>query len=208
MYAAIATHPDIAFAVSTLSQFLSNPGIAHWEAVKRVFRYLAGTKTFELTYGSERHGLEGFTDADGATQEHRRAISGYVFLIDSGAISWSSRKQELVTLSTAEAKYVAATHAAKETIWLCKLLGKLFPSLLILTPLYCDNQAVLKLATDDNYHACTKHINLCFNFIQQTIASGVLKLLYCPTEDMVMDILTKALPKWKVVALVTTLSIH
>src|SRR6266702_710691 len=144
---------------------------------------------------------------DASILEHPLS-GGYVFLINGGAISWSSRKQELVTLSTAEAKYVAATHASKETIWLCKLLGKLFPSLLILTPLYCDNQAVLKLATNDNYHACTKHINLCFHFIRQTIASGVLKLLYCPTENMVMDILTKALPKWKVVALVTTLSIH
>jgi len=208
MYAAVATRPDIAFAVSALSQFLSNPGVAHWEAVKRVFRYLAGTKTFELTYGGERHGLEGFTDADGATQEHRRAISGYVFLIDGGAISWSSRKQELVTLSTAEAEYVAATHAAKEAIWLRKLLGELFPNLLVPTPLYCDNQAALKLATDDNYHARTKHIDLRFHFIRQTIASGALKLLYCPTEDMVADILTKALPKWKVVALVTALGIR
>src|SRR6266702_4985986 len=208
MYATIATCPDIAFAVSALSQFLSNPGITHWEAVKRVFRYLMGTKTFELTYGGERHGLEGFTDADGATQEHRRAISGYVFLIDGSAISWSLRKQELVTLSTAEAEYVAAMHAAKEAIWLRKLLGELFPNLLVPTSLYCDNQATLKLATDNNYHARTKHIDLRFHFIRQTIASGALKLLYCPTEDMVADILTKALPKWKVVALVTALGMR
>lgn len=207
MYAAVATRPDIAFAVSALSQFLANPGIAHWEAVKRVFRYLAGTKTYELTYGSERHGLEGFTDADGATQEHRRAISGYAFLIDGGAISWSSRKQELVTLSTAEAEYVAATHAAKEAIWLRKLIGELFPHLIIPTTLYCDNQAALKLATDDNYHARTKHIDIRFHFIRHTVASGALKLVYCPTQDMVADILTKALPKWKVVAHATTLGL-
>jgi hypothetical protein len=92
MYAAVATRPDIAFAVSALSQFLSNPGSIHWEAVKRVFRYLAGTKTWELTYGSEQHGLEGYTDADGSTQLHRCAISGYAFIIDGGAISWASRK--------------------------------------------------------------------------------------------------------------------
>jgi|SRR6266702_716370 len=208
MYAAVATCLDITFTVSALSQFLSNLGVTHWEAVKQVFCYLTGTKTFELTYGSERHGLEGFTDADGVMQEHCRAISGYVFLIDSGAISWSLRKQELVTLSTAEAEYVAAMHAAKEAIWLHKLLGKLFPNLLVPTSLYCDNQAALKLATDNNYHAHTKHIDLHFHFIWQTIASGALRLLYCPTEDMVVDILTKALPKWKVVALVTALGIH
>jgi len=208
MYAAIATRPDIAFAVSALSQFLSNLGVAHWEAVKRVFRYLAGTKTFELMYGGERHSLEGYTDVDGATQEHRHAISGYAFLFDGGAISWSSRKQELVTLSTAEAEYVAATHAAKEAIWLRKLLGELFPYLLMPTPLYCDNQAALKLATDDNYHARTKHIDLRFHFVRQTAASGALKLLYCPTEDMIADMLTKALPKWKVVAHVNTLGMR
>jgi len=118
MYAAIATHPDITFAVSILSQFLDNLGEAHWEGVKRIFCYLAGTKDRTLTYGEERHELLGYTDADGASQPHRQAISGYTFLIDGGAVFWSSRKQELVTLSTAEAKNVTATHAAKECIWL------------------------------------------------------------------------------------------
>jgi hypothetical protein len=93
----------------------------------------------------------GYTDADGATQEHRRAISGYSFLIDGGAISWSSKKQELVTLSTAEAEYVAATHVAKEAIWLRRLIHELFPSLARPTTLYCDNQSALKLIEDDNY---------------------------------------------------------
>ena len=99
-------------------------------------------------------------------------------------MSWSSRKQELVTLSTAEAQYVAATHAAKEAIWLRKLIGELFPHLLMPTP-FCDNQAALKLATEDNYHVRTKHIDLRYHFVRQTTASGALKLLYCPTEDMV-----------------------
>jgi hypothetical protein len=208
MYAAVATRPDIAFAVSTLLQFLSNPGSAHWEAVKHVFRYLAGTKTLELTYGSEHHGLEGYTDADGATQERRCTISGYTFLIDGSAISWGSRKQELVTLSTAEAKYITMMHAAKEAIWLHRLLDELFPDSLTSTPLYCDNQAALTLATDNNYHVQTKHIDLHFHFIRQTAASRAITLSYCPTDDMVADILTKALPKWKVVAHATTLGLH
>jgi hypothetical protein len=128
MYVAVATCPNIAFAVSVLSQFLSNLGRAHWEAVKRIFKYLSGTKTLKLTYSGEQHGLEGYTDMDGATQEHRDAMSGYAFLIDGGAVSWSARKQELVTLSTAEAEYIATTHAAKEAIWLHKLIGELLCS--------------------------------------------------------------------------------
>jgi hypothetical protein len=110
----------------------------------------------QLTYRGEQHDLLGYTDADGASQPHRHAISGHAFLIDGGAISWSSKKQELVTLSTAEAKYVAATHAAKEAIWLRRLIGELFPSSLSPTTLFCDNQAALKLAIDDNYCARTK----------------------------------------------------
>jgi len=95
MHLGVATRPDIAFAVSTLSHrhFLDNSGDTHWEAVKRIFRYLAGTRTLQLTYGGERHNLLGYTDADGATQEHRRAIPGYAFIIDGGATSWASRKE-------------------------------------------------------------------------------------------------------------------
>ena len=161
IYIAVAMCPDIVFTVSALSEFLSNLGRVHWEAVKCIFKYLSGMKTLELTYSSKQHGLEGYTDADGATQVHHHAMSGYAFLIYRGAVSWSLRKQELVTLSTAEAEYVAATHIAKEAIWLRKLIGKLFPNFLTLTPLHCYNQATLKLATDDNYHVRTEHIDIC-----------------------------------------------
>jgi transposase InsO family protein len=198
MYASVATRPDITHAVSALSRFLDNPGSVHWEAVKRVFRYLAGTRDSTLTYGNERHDLTGYTDADGASEEHRHAISGYAFLIDGGAVSWYSRKQEIVTLSTAEAEYVAATHASKEAIWLRRFLFELFPLDASPTTLYCDNQAAIKLAIDDNYHARTKHIDIRYHFIRQVIADGTITLIYCPTDEMAADFLTKALPKWKV----------
>ena len=208
MYASVATRPDITFAVSTLSQFLDNPGEAHWEAVKRVFRYLAGTKHLALTYGEERHDLVGYTDADGASQEHRRAISGSAFLIDGGTISWSSRKQELITLSTAEAEYVAATHAAKEGIWLRRLLGEISPPIPKTTTLFCDNQAACKIATTDNFHARTKHIDIRYHFIRQTVEDGTFDIVYCPTDDMVADALTKALPRWKVKGFASALGLR
>jgi hypothetical protein len=150
----------------------------------------------------------GYTDADGALQLHHHAISGYAFLIDRGAIFWRSRKQEIVTLSTAEAEYVAATHAAKEAAWLRRLKGELLTSIVNSTIIYCDNQATLKLATDDNYQARTKHINIRFHFIQQVISAGELSLIYCPTNNMTADILTKALPAWKITWHVTRLGIH
>lgn len=70
--------------------------------------------------------LEGYTDADGSSQEHRHAISGYIFLVNGGAISWSSKKQELIMLSTAKSEYVAATYTAKEALWLCRIIGEVF----------------------------------------------------------------------------------
>src|ERR1700733_12911683 len=176
MYAAMGTRPDIAFAVSTVSQFSHNPGWEHWEAVKRIFHYLKGTKELELVYGGDKRGLVGYTDADGASQEHRQAVSGYVFMIDGGAVSWSSKKQELVTLSTTEAEYVAMTHAAKEIIWLRQFLGEIFRPLDHPIPLYADNQSAIALAhNEDTFHARTKHIDIRYHFIGYVIDNGSIR---------------------------------
>ena len=117
-YCAVATCPDITFPVSLLAQFMENPGCVHCDAVKQIFQYLLGTKDWKLMYGMTDNGLEGYADADGSSQEHRHTISGYVFLMNGGAISWSWKKQGLVTLSTAESEYVTAMYAAKEALWL------------------------------------------------------------------------------------------
>jgi hypothetical protein len=198
MYASVATCPNIMFVVLTLSPFLDNLGSVHWEAAKRVIQYLAGTKDINLMYSTEHHDLLGFTDADGAMQSHQHAISGYAFLINGGAISWSSRKQELVMLSTAEAEYVAMTHAAKEGIWLQWIINELFQLLLSEpTTLFCGNQSAIRLAMGDNYHAQMKHIDIWFHFICETIKDGTFNLIYCPTDEMMADILMKALRPMK-----------
>ena len=124
---AVGSRPDIAFAVGQLAQFLENPRRVHWDAAKRVVRYLKTMKELRLTYGGgDKYGFKGYSDADGATQDHRCAVSGFAVLIDGGAISWSSKKQELITLSTMEAEYVGATHAAKELIWFRRLIEEIF----------------------------------------------------------------------------------
>jgi hypothetical protein len=101
-------------------------------------------------------------------------------------------------LSTAKAEYIMVMHAAKEVIWLCHLIRELFPNSLSPMTLFCNNQAVLKLAINDNYHMCTKHINIQYHFIWQVINSKDIVIIYCLTNDMTADILTKALPSWKV----------
>jgi hypothetical protein len=198
MYASLGTRPDISFAITTLSRFSVNPGTAHWDAVKRVFRYLNGTKDLWLTYGAEEKKLVGYTDADGSMAEDRRAISGYAFLIDGGAVSWSAKRQEIVSLSTTESEYVAATHATKEALWLRTLIKQLFFPNPDATTLYSDNQSAIALTKDHQYHARTKHIDVRFHFIRWVIEEGALRLLFCPTADMVADCLTKALPSPKV----------
>lgn len=156
-----------------------------------------GTKNLCLVYGGVQKGLEGYVDADGASQEHRHAITGYVFLVDGGAVSWSSKKQELVTLSTTEAEYVAATHAAKEAIWLHRLIGEIIGPLDEPTTLRSDSQSAIALTRDGQYHARTKHIDIRYHFICYVIEAGSIRLIYCPTDDMTADALTKALPSVK-----------
>jgi hypothetical protein len=205
----LSPHPDITFAVSILSRFLENPGDIHWDTVKCISCYLQGTKDSQLTYGSEWHDLEGYSNANGSTQEDHYTISGYTFLIAGGTIAWSSRKQELITLSMAEAEYVVTMHAAKEALWLHKFIHEVFPEILILpTTIHCDNQAAIKLITTDNYHSRTKHLDQWYNFICNIASKGMIKLMYCLTNDMVADVLMKALPKWKVAAHTNTLGMH
>ena len=198
MYAMLGTRPDISYAVTTLSKFSSNPGSAHWEAVKRVYHYLTGTRKLWLTFGGIEKELVGYADADGSMNEDRHALSGYVFLVDGGAVSWSTKRQEIVSLLTTKSEYVAATHATKEALWLRLLIGQIFGAFTDATTLFSDNQSAIALSKDHQYHAHSKHIDVCFHFIRWIVEDGKIRLIYCPTGEMVADTLTKALPSPKV----------
>jgi hypothetical protein len=197
-YAALGTRPDISYAVGILSKFLDKPGTTHWAAVKRVFAYLSGTTDLVLMYGKQQKELEGYSDADGSMHEERKAVSGYAFILDGGAVSWSSKKQDIIALSTTEAEYVAASHAVKEALWLRTLISQIFGSLTRPTTMHSDNQSAIALAKDHQYHARTKHIDIRFHFIRWVLEEGRITLVYCPTDKMVADTLTKALPSAKV----------
>ena len=172
MYASLGTRPDITYAVQTVSRFSTKPGIAHWEAVKRIFRYLKGTKDLWLSYGGKKRELIGYADADGNMAEDRHAISGYAFLLHGGAVSWSAKRQEIISLSTTESEYVAATYAAKEALWLRSLLSQTFDTNLEITTLFSDNQSAIALTQDHQYHARTKHIDIRFHFIRWIVENG------------------------------------
>ena len=207
-WAALATRPDIAFAVATVARFAANPGPAHWDAVKRIFRYLSGTCKLWLTYGEASSPLEGYADADGSMAEDCHAISGYAFLIDGGAVLWSSKRQEIVSLSTTESEYVAATHGGKEALWLHSLISEVFGNITSPTTLFSDNQAAIALTRDHQYHPRTKHIDVRYHWIHWVVEKGSIRLVYCPTDDMVADALTKALPSAKVKHFAASLGLH
>src|ERR1700678_1757620 len=154
------------------------PGLAYWEAVKWISKYLK--------------------DADRSTNEDRKAISGHTFIVNGGAVSWSAKRQEIISLSTTESKYIASTYAAKEALWLCQIILQLFGVKLDTTTLFSDNQSAIALTKDHQHHAHTKHIDVSFHFIRWIIEDGKLWLIYCPTEEMVAHILTKALVSTKV----------
>ena len=207
MYASLGTRPDITFAVQTISRFSLKPGAAHWEAVRRIFRYLKGTRDLWLSYGKKVRELEGYADADGSMAEDRKAISGYAFLVNGGAVSWSAKRQEIISLSTTESEYVAAVHAAKEALWLRSLISSLFGIEIPTTTLFSDNQSAIALTKEHQYHARTKHIDVRFHFLRWIIEEGRLRLIYCPTDDMVADVFTKALPSAKVKHFATELGL-
>ena len=191
MYASLGTRPDITYAVQTVLCFTKNPGTAHWEAIKKIFRYLKGAKDLWLSYGGQQKDLVGYVDADGNMAEDRHAISGYAFILNGSAISWSTKLQEIISLSTTESEYIATTYASKEALWLRSLISQLFDTILPATTLFSNNQLAIMLTKD---HARTKYIDIQFHFIRWIVENGSLQLIYCPTEEMVADTLTKALP--------------
>ena len=150
MYLAIDTQSDIAFAVNKLTQFMQNPQQIYWIAVKRVFHYLKYTCTNKLTYRGDddvlNTDLNIFCDTDWASDaSNRKSVSGYVITMAGGAISWSSKKQTSIALSTTEAKYIAATHVTKQVLWQRLLFTELDFEIPTTSTIFTDNQADIQL---------------------------------------------------------------
>eukprot|EP01119_Soliformovum_irregulare_P002841 TRINITY_DN1309_c0_g2_i1.p1 TRINITY_DN1309_c0_g2~~TRINITY_DN1309_c0_g2_i1.p1 ORF type:complete len:1074 (-),score=203.85 TRINITY_DN1309_c0_g2_i1:206-3268(-) len=194
IYLAVVTRPDIAFAVYKCAQTMAGPTIADWNAAKRILRYLSTRATWGPTYSGSQP-LHGYSDADWAgDMETRRSTTGYVFLNNGAAISWNSRKQRSIALSTTEAEYVAGSIACQDAIHLRHLLQDLRQPVSTPTTIFGDNQGAIALAKHNNVNARSKHIDIRYHFIRETIANGHVEWTYTPTETMIADCLTKATP--------------
>lgn len=195
MYLCVTTRPDISFAVSYLSQFNSCYTEFHWMQAKRIVRYLKGTKQKALVFkkSNVNPSLEGYSDADWASDVDRKSYTGFVFKYGGNSISWGSYKQSCISLSSTEAEYISLSEASREAVFLQALLRELVMLSFCRITLYCDNQSAMQLAVNHVHHKRSKHIEVRYHYVRDMIERFDVKLLYIPTEAMVADVFTKPL---------------
>ena len=204
MYLMMGTRPDLAYTVSTLSKFSSNPTDNHFSAAKRVLRYLQSSSTLSLAFiMNHKSQLEGYSDSDWAgDKDDSKSTSGYLFTLSGASICWKSRKQKLIALSSTEAEYIALTEVAKEASWLRELYMEIGSRLNIENSdllgsisIHADNQASIQMAKVPRFHERTKHIGIRYHYVRTAIENSLISLSYIPTTENPADLLTKPLPR-------------
>ncbi|THG97055.1 hypothetical protein EW026_g4883 [Hermanssonia centrifuga] len=199
LYLMLGTRPDISFAVTKLSQFMSNPTSEHMAAVKHIFRYLNGNRHLVIRYdGLSGSGLIGYVDSDWAEdKDDRHSIMGSAFFMANGVVSWVSRKQKTVALSSTEAEYMALSDTCRQISWLRQFESELGYAQTEPTPLCVDNQGAIFLASNPAHDRRTKHIDIRYHFVREFLEGNYVKFYYVPSADNIADVLTKPLAKQK-----------
>jgi len=197
MYLMLGTCPDIAYTVAALGCHTANPSIKHQHALDHLFCYLHGSSDYKLVY---HHGvlggdtILGYMDTDwGSDVNNCKSTLGYAFTLSGSTISWSSKKQSAVALSSTKAEYIASAHAAKEAIWLGRLFAGLQQPSSFPIPLLINNQLAIAIAKNPEFHDWTKHIDIRYHFLQHKVELGDITLNYVPTNDQSANVLTKGL---------------
>lgn len=199
IYLTVWTRLDIAKATQEVAQFSNNPGRKHWQAVKRIYRYLSGTRRYGLTFtasGNKRLTLTGWTDADwAANPDSRKSIAAYVFTLNGAAVSWSSKLLPTVCLSSTESEYGALTRAGKEAVACRATLKDVSQTQVQPTTVNCDNQSAISLCYNVRFHARTRHIEVAHHFIRHLVSTKQVTVKFVKTEDNLADLLTKGLSR-------------
>ncbi|KAL8089189.1 hypothetical protein AgCh_038826 [Apium graveolens] len=198
MYLMSCTRPDIAYSISKLSRFTSNPGADHWKVIIRVLRYLRGTRDYGLHYGRYPAVLEGYTDANWiSSKKALKSTSGYVFTLAGATISWKSSKQTVITHSTMEAEFVALDKCAEEAEYLRQFLEDIprWPKPVTAIGIHCDSQSAIGRAQSTMYNGKSHHIRRRHSSIRQLISTGIITVDYISSKDNIADPLTKGLSR-------------
>ena len=201
IYLMTCTRPDLSWTVTKLSQHLAEPTAADWVMVKHVLRYLKGTSDYKLCFTKTNGNLNllGYTDSDWASSvDDRRSTSGYCFFLNNNGppVSWKSKKQQTVALSSCEAEYMAIAAATQEATYLCTIL-KDFQISHEPVIVYTDSQSALGLVKNPINHTRSKHIDIRYHFVREKAADGIIDFRYVSSDQNVADIMTKALSKHK-----------
>lgn len=191
-YIAICSRPDISFAVSVLARYQDFPNISTCTAIKHLLKYLNSTKDLSLTFSGKVNGLVGFSDSDWASDHiTRKSTSGFVFFLGNSPISWQSKLQPTVALSSTEAEYISASVATQEALWIRSLLREWGLSMSMPTTIWCDNKGAIQIAQCPINNKRTKHVDIRFHHIRDHVEKGDIVVDHIPTENMPADLLTK-----------------
>lgn len=197
LYLAVCTRPDISLAVAELARFVSNPQECHWHALTGLLQYVKGTREFGLYYGvddGKAHRLHVYVDASWADcLQTRKSTTGMLTYVGAHLLDWSSKRQSIITHSTAEAEYVAADSATRVIIWFRALLEDLGEKQVRPTLIHEDNTACLVLARGEGKFLTSKHIGLRYHYLREKVASQEIELAYISTDKQLADLLTKPL---------------
>ncbi|KAL4023146.1 hypothetical protein IC575_016896 [Cucumis melo] len=188
------TRPDIALSVNRVSQFMHKPTVIHFSAVKRILRYLCGTPTLGIKFRKGSFSLQTFCDSDWAADtSDRRSTSGFIAFLGSNPISWSSKKQSIVSRSSTEAEYCSLATTTADLYWIRQLLCDLHVPLKTSPTLWCDNVSAISLAHNPVFHARTKHIEIDYHFVWEKVLCKDISICYIYSNNQLADILTKPL---------------
>jgi hypothetical protein len=194
LYLMLGTRPDIAFAVTKLAQFAANPAQEHLDKALYICRYLVGTSKYRLTYdGSTGQGLSACTDSDWASDPNgRKSQTGYFLKLANGLISWTSRAQKTIALSSTEAEYMALSDCSRQVAWMHTLLGELGYNLKPI-PICGDNQGSIFIASNPVTEKRSKHIDIRYHYIREVIQRKLAEIYFIDGDDNPADLLTKNL---------------
>ncbi|GJY91311.1 zinc finger, CCHC-type containing protein [Tanacetum coccineum] len=198
MYLMTGTRPDLAYAVSRLSRYTSNPSYAHWKAITRVLHYLRYSRDYGLHYDRHPAVIEGYSDANWISDiKDSRSTSGYVFTLGGAAISWKSSKQTVIAKSTMESEFIALDKCGEEAEWLRQFVEDIprWPKPVTAISIHCDSKSAMGRAKSTMYNGKSRHIRRRHNSIRQLLSTGVISIDYVASKDNIADPFTKGLSR-------------